>query len=196
MFTGIIEEVGKISRISRKPYGVHIGVSSYLVYPKVEVSGSLAVNGVCLTVVKKQRNILFFDVVKTTLQISNLKRLKYGDFVNLESSLTSGDKVEGHFVLGHIDTEARIKRVIKTSQKSSLEIEVKSAFRKYLVARGSVTLDGISLTISRVYGNILSVNIIPYTWQHTNLRYKKPSSYINLEFDYLVKAVLKSSGKV
>ncbi len=153
------------------------------------VSGSIAVNGVCLTVVKKERDTLYFDVIAPTLKISNLKRLKVGDYVNLEPSLAVGNKLEGHFVLGHIDIESKIRRIGKKNGSFVLEIDISQEFKKYIVLKGSITLDGISLTIAEVRNNKVIVNIIPFTWNWTNLKYKRAGLYINVEFDYLVKAV-------
>ena len=187
MFTGIIKEVGKISKIARKSGSWQLGVFSRIIYPRVEVSGSVAVDGVCLTVVKKERNILYFDAVDATLKRSSLKRLRVSDRVNLESSLIAQDKLEGHFVLGHVDAEAKILRISKAVKTLSLEIELPAEGRKYIVPRGSVALDGISLTIAGVKTRSFSVNVIPYTWDNTNLKYKKAGSFVNIEFDYLAK---------
>jgi riboflavin synthase len=190
MFTGIVEEVGKISKITRKSGSWQLGVVCKLVYPQVEVSGSVAVDGVCLTVVKKERNVLYFDVVDATLKRTSLKRLRVSSKVNLEASLIASDRMEGHFVLGHVDCEARIRRIVKTARSLSLEIELPAEGRKYAVDRGSIALDGISLTVAEVKPRSFVVNIIPYTWEKTNLQSKKAGSFVNLEFDYLAKVAL------
>ena len=188
MFTGIIEEVGKVGKISRMSGHWQIGVQSDIILPNVTIGGSVAVNGVCLTLVKKERNTIFFDVVKTTLDISNLKSLSIGSHVNLESSLSASDKLEGHFVLGHIDSVVRLRRISKQAHTAILEVESKREFKKYLAEKGSVALDGISLTIATVRSDNFLLNIIPYTIEHTNLKYKKVGSFCNVEFDYLAKA--------
>ena len=190
MFTGIVEEVGKISKIARKSGFWQLGVTSKLVYPEVEVSGSVAVDGVCLTVVRKERDILYFDVVDATLKRTSLKRLRVSSKVNLESSLAASDKMEGHFVLGHVDCEAKVRRMCKTAKALSLEIELPAENRRYIVNRGSIALDGISLTVAEVKPRSFIVNIIPYTWERTNLKDKKAGSFVNLEFDYLAKLAL------
>jgi len=190
MFTGIVKDIGKISKISRKDGFWNIGVKSKEISARTSVSGSVTVNGVCLTMVKKERDTLYFDVVTPTLKISNLKRLKIGDYVNLEPSLSIGDKLEGHFVLGHIDTESKLRRIIKEKGSFALEIDIRQEFKKYLVPKGSITLDGISLTIAEIKNSTVLINIIPFTWDNTNLRYKKAGMFINVEFDYLVKSLL------
>lgn len=196
MFTGIIEEVGRVKKLARNRDFWIVGINSERVYSQVNVSESISVNGVCLTLVKKESNILFFKVIKPTLEISNLKRLKLYDYVNLESSLKVSDKLGGHFVLGHVDTEAKITRILRMGRIFSLEMSVDKRFKRYLLLRGSIAVEGISLTISSVRNNTFSVNIIPYTWEHTNLRYKKVFSFVNVEFDYLIKAVLKEKANL
>ncbi len=192
MFTGIIKEIGRVKKISKRSNLWQVGLYSEKVYSQVGEGGSLSVNGVCLSVTKKERNLLYFDVTLATLNISNLKYLKVGDYVNLEPSLSLGDKLEGHFVLGHIDTIARIKRFLKNTETALLEIEVPSEFRRYLLPKGSIAVEGVSLTIAEVKNTSFLVNIIPYTLKNSNLKYKKLSSYVNIEFDYLVKIILKS----
>jgi len=197
MFTGIIKEVGRIRKISTKRSNLWgVGLYSEKVYSQVAEGGSLSVNGVCLTVTKKERNLLYFDITSATLNISNLKYLKIGDYVNLEPSLSLGDKLEGHFVLGHIDTTAKIKKFTKIKNTASLEIEVPSGFKKYLIPKGSVAVEGISLTIAEVKNNSFKVNIIPYTLENTNLKYKRIGSFLNIEFDYLGKVVLEKVSKL
>ena len=197
MFTGIIKEVGRIRKISTKRSNLWgVGLYSEKVYSQVAEGGSLSVNGVCLTVTKKERNLLYFDITSATLNISNLKYLKIGDYVNLEPSLSLRDKLEGHFVLGHIDTTAKVKKFTKIKNTASLEIEVPSGFKKYLIPKGSVAVEGISLTIAEVKNNSFKVNIIPYTLENTNLKYKRIGSFLNIEFDCLGKVVLEKVSKL
>jgi len=190
MFTGIVQETGKISKILKKSQCWQLGVVCRQVYDKVGVSGSVAINGVCLTVVGKERRAVVVEVIPATLEKTNLKMLKIGDAVNLEASLALGERLEGHFVLGHVDTEGRVKKIVKGSRDLSLDIEVDGEFKKYLILRGSVAVDGISLTIAEVKRNTFSVNIIPYTWEHTTLKNRKHASFVNIEFDYLAKVTL------
>jgi len=189
MFTGIIKEVGRVFRISKKGNVTELAVRSKNIYSKVDKSGSVSVNGVCLTLVKKERNILYFEVISPTLKISNLKRLKPSDYVNLEPALSLDSRLDGHFVLGHVDCEAKIKRIKRNSSGISLTVNVLAEYRKYLIPKGSVSVDGISLTIYETGRDLFTVNIIPYTWNNTNLKYRKAGAYINLEFDYLVKSM-------
>ena len=195
MFTGIVKEVGRIKKISKRSDLWEIGLYSEKVYSQVARGGSVSVNGVCLTVTRKERSLLYFDITSATLNISNLKYLKIGDYVNLEPSLSLGDRLEGHFVLGHIDTTAKVKKFTKIKNTALLEIEVPSDFKKYLIPKGSVAVEGISLTIAEIKNNSFRVNIIPYTLENTNLKYKRIGSFLNIEFDYLGKVILEKVSK-
>lgn len=187
MFTGIIKEVGKVVRIDKKANLWKIGVKSDIIYSEVKVSDSVSVNGVCLTLIEKNNGILFFEAIKPSLETTNLKRLKLNVFVNLEPSLIVGEKMSGHFVLGHVDCESQIRSLRKHIDFHGLEIKFPSQFKTYLVEKGSIAVEGISLTIQRVMSDYFSVNVIPYTFNNTNLKYKNPGEWVNLEFDYLLK---------
>ena len=187
MFTGIVKEVGTVESINKSSSLTKLGIKAKDIYKEAQVSDSIAVNGTCLTLIYKDKDILYFEAVNPTLEKTNLKRLKKGDFVNLESALKAGDKMGGHFVLGHVDCEGKLKRTIKKTQFWQMEVEVLSKDIKFLVENGSVALDGISLTVKRVAGRSFTVDIIPFTYEHTILKNKKPGSWLNIEFDYLLK---------
>jgi len=187
MFTGIVKEVGKIAKIAKASSVTKLGISAPLVSSGAEVSDSISVNGVCLTLTAKEKDMIFFDAINTTLAKTNLKRAKKGDFLNLEPALKAGEKLGGHFVLGHVDGEAKLRRVIKKGDYWQLEIEYLSSFKKFLVENGSVALEGISLTVKNVFVRFFILDIIPFTYQNTNLKYKKPGDWLNIEFDYLLK---------
>jgi riboflavin synthase len=135
----------------------------------------------------KKNNILFFDAVKSTLDKTNLKRLKIKEVMNLEPALKLGDKLGGHFVLGHVDTEGRLKRISRKSDFWQLEVELPPAFKKYIVENGSIALNGMSLTVKKIMSNSFIVDIIPFTYENTNLKYKRVGDWLNIEFDYLLK---------
>ncbi len=187
MFTGIIKETGIVKSIKRGSKLWQIGVASCDLYKTSEKGDSISVNGVCLTLVDKKKDILYFDVVKATLNATNLKRLSVSSFVNLEPSLCVGDKLGGHFVLGHVDCESKIKGVLRERDYFVLRIGYEKKFSSYVVEKGSIAVDGISLTIQKKENSFFTISIIPYTLKHTNLRYKHPGSWVNLEFDYLLK---------
>lgn len=187
MFTGIIQEVGRIDKITRGSSLTTLGVSAKKVWQDAQVSDSIAINGVCLTVTDKKDKLLFFQAVAPTLKASNLKRLKKGDLVNLEPALKVGDKLGGHFVLGHVDGEVRLRRKIKQKDYWRMEIDMPSAFRKFLRENGSVALEGISLTVKKIMARFFTVDIIPFTYEHTTLKDKKAGDRLNVEFDHLIK---------
>jgi len=187
MFTGIIKEVNRVESLLKANSLIKLGIKSTLVSKEASVSDSISVNGVCLTLVKKDKDLLLFEAIPSTLKNTNLKRLKKGDFVNLEPALGMGDKLGGHFVLGHVDTELRLRRIIKRISHWELEIEFPSASRKLMVENGSVCIEGISLTIKKILPRIFTVDVVPFTQQNTNLKYKKAGDRLNIEFDYLLK---------
>lgn len=187
MFTGIIKEVGKIKEIVRGSSLIRLGVSGEIVYQEAQVSDSISLNGVCLTLIKKEKGLLFFEVITSSLAVSNLKRLKRNDYVNLEPALKLKDKLGGHFVLGHIDGEARLRKIVIYKDHRQLEVEFPFSSRKFILENGSVALEGMSLTVKKVLPRHFSVDIIPFTYENTNLKYKKTGDWLNIEFDYLLK---------
>ena len=192
MFTGIVQEIGKIVLIRKRSEVWELSVRTDHLYQQAEVSDSIAVNGVCLTVVKKDKNVLVFEAVKPTVNLTGIKRLRTGSLVNLEPALKAGDKLGGHYVLGHVDCEARIKMISKAGGYHVFSIEYPSQYGLLLVDKGSVAVDGISLTLARVVPGYFILNIIPHTYDQTILKYKRPGDRVNLEFDYLLKSVQKS----
>lgn len=187
MFTGIIQEIGKIEKVLPKDSLTQLGISSKTLWKDSRPSDSIAVNGVCLTLIYIEKQTLFFEAVKPTFQKTNLKRVKKGSFVNLEPALKMGDKLGGHFVLGHVDAEVKLKRAINKRSYHRLEISLPSQFRKYIISNGSVALEGISLTVKDVLPSLFTVDIVPFSYDNTNLKYKRPGDWLNIEFDYLLK---------
>ena len=188
MFTGIIKEVGKVSRIVKNGDLMRLGIVAPDIYPDAKISDSIAVNGVCLTLVSKDKRSLFFEAIKTTHTATNLKRLRIGSIVNLEPALKVGDNVGGHFVLGHVDVETRLLRKMKYKDWLRYEISLPPKdLRKFILENGSIALEGISLTVKKVSSSYFTVHIIPFTHEHTNLKYKRAGDWLNLETDYLLK---------
>jgi len=148
---------------------------------------SISINGVCSTV-KKAGKILAFDYMPETLKLTNLAQLKKGDIVNLEQSLRFGDTLSGHIVLGHIDGKGKIESIQKEGNSLAFEIRIPNkAFKKFLIYKGSVAVEGISLTIAKVLKDSFTVKIIPHTLENTNLKFKKKGDLLNIEFDILAK---------
>lgn len=188
MFSGIIEELGQVKRISKKGSLTLVVIKADKTSRETTKPGdSIAVNGVCLTVVKTENLELSFEVMPQTLKISNIKELKIGDKVNLERSLKIGDRLSGHFVTGHIECLGIIRKKGFFNGNLTFEIAVPANFLAYALPKGSIAVDGISLTISSLRSNTFSVHVIPHTLDNTTLGFKGPSDKVNIEFDILVK---------
>ncbi|MBP7216099.1 MAG: riboflavin synthase [Candidatus Omnitrophica bacterium] len=187
MFTGIIEELGKVKKIYRQGMATKLVLEAELVSRDVAIGDSIAVDGACLTVVKKFGNQLEFDVLPETARISTLGALKVNDRVNLERSLKVGDRLSGHFVQGHIDCIGVIRKKGFSNGNLDIVIAVPPAFLKYCLLKGAIAVDGVSLTIAKIFSSSFSVYIIPHTLTHTTLQSKSSSDRVNLEFDILLK---------
>jgi len=182
MFTGIIEDLGKVKFVSNN----QIVVETVL---EVKVKDSISVNGICLTAkdVKQESKKFVFkaDISKETYNRTNLKFLKQNDFVNLERAVLANERFGGHFVLGHVDTTIKILSI----EDEEFVFELPENYKKYIVEKGSVAIDGISLTVAKKYKDRFSVAIIPYTFENTNLKTRKSGDVVNLEVDILAKYV-------
>jgi riboflavin synthase len=187
MFSGIVEELGQVKNISRRAPVSIIGINASIVLEGTKIGDSIAVNGVCLTVTGIKDESLSFEVIPETLKITNLGALRIAEKVNLERSLKIGDRLSGHFVNGHIDCVGIVRQKKYRSGVSSFEIAVPVNFLKYILPKGSVALDGISLTVAEKGSATFTVYIIPHTLKNTTLSFKGPSDRLNVEFDILAK---------
>ena len=185
MFTGLIEDVGKVFDIRRGGTNTRLTVETDL--GGIKTGDSVAVNGVCLTAVDIKGKLVAFDVSQETLKRTNLKLLKRGDFVNLERALTLDKPLGGHIVQGHVDTTGRIEELRPLGEHYLLKIRFDERYSPYTVEKGSIAVDGISLTINRVGDGWVEINVIPHTYNHTNLKYRRRGDLVDLEFDILGK---------
>lgn len=188
MFTGIIEEIGEISSITKST----ITIKSKTVLEDAKLGDSIAVNGVCLTIVNLKKDEFTANVSEETFKITNFSELKSGDFVNLERALSLSSRLGGHIVTGHIDTVGEIVSIINKNEFYDLSIKFDKNFENYVVKKGSITINGISLTIADINNNSVSVAIIPHTFNNTILKTLKSKDSINIEFDILAKYVEKN----
>jgi len=191
MFTGIIEDVGQVVAFGQAKEAWSLQVAAPLVSTGVAAGDSVAVNGCCLTIVRHDARHLWFDVLAETRRLTNFNELKPGAAVNLERSLRADGRMGGHFVTGHIDALGQIETFEPRGQDHYLQVRVPAGFARYLVYKGSVAIDGISLTVAEVAGDTFSVWLIPHTMAVTNLREKKAGGGVNLEFDLLAKYIEK-----
>jgi riboflavin synthase len=189
MFTGIVEECGEVVSLSPFDGGMRYLVKASFANDGVAVGESVAVNGCCLTVVDIGEGQLGFDLLAETLRVTNLGGLKTGDRVNLERSLRFDGRVGGHFVTGHIDTTAPIGTLEKRGSDFFLSVSVPEQFRQYLVTKGCIAVDGISLTVAEVTDEGFAVWLIPHTMEITTLGVRCAGDGVNLEFDMLAKYV-------
>lgn len=197
MFTGIIDYQGKIQRRSEKGGQVTFVIQSNQAIRNLKSGQSVAVNGVCLTAVQVAGKTFRADVIRETLENTTLGKLKAGDTVNLERSLRFGDELGGHFVTGHIDGVGKLLKKIRSKKNVSLTFQAPKAMLPYLAPKGSVAVDGISLTIQSVRSDQFAVGIVPHTLKVTQLRNLKVGEAVNLEADLIARYlnVLNSSLK-
>lgn len=198
MFTGIVSETGTVASVSNIKGGKTLSITCSF-SGSCHIDESIAVNGVCLTVVDFDDKQFTVQSVSETLRKTNLGYLKVNDPVNLERSLTLDKAIEGHMVQGHVDTTGKLKKIRKTGADVLLTIQYPAEFGDYVVDRGSICIDGISLTIAEATDRECTVAIIPYTWDHTNLKTKQEGDLLNLEFDiigkYIVRYLEKRAGR-
>lgn len=193
MFTGIIEATGKIVAIKPTQGDVRLKVQSdYLDFADVKLGDSIASNGICLTVVEQGKDWYAVDVSRETLNKTAMQQWQVGDVLNLEKAMLPTTRFGGHIVTGHVDTTGTVKLIKNDSRSIYIEIEIPSEFTKYVATKGSVTVDGISLTSNLVEGNVISLNIIPHTAQVTNIaRHWKVATKVNIEVDVVARYLEK-----
>ena len=193
MFTGIIEATGKIVAITPTQGDVRLKVQSdYLDFADVKLGDSIASNGICLTVVEQGKDWYAVDVSRETLNKTAMQQWQVGDVLNLEKAMLPTTRFGGHIVTGHVDTTGTVKLIKNDSRSIYIEIEIPREFAKYVATKGSVTVDGISLTSNLVEGNVISLNIIPHTAQVTNIaRHWKVATKVNIEVDVVARYLEK-----
>jgi riboflavin synthase len=191
MFTGLIETLGEIAEFRPTPAGFRLRLSTTLL-PELTAGDSLAVNGVCLTVVSADILGVHMDVSPETLRVSALGSLKRGDSVNLERPMRADARVGGHFVQGHVDATGSIEELRQEGDSWWVTVKFPPSLGAQIVRKGSIAVDGISLTVAGLDDRRFDVQVIPYTWEHTNLQSAKVNDLVNLECDMLGKYVLRA----
>lgn len=191
MFTGIIEEIGEVSYIRHSSKGAKLVITAHDIFSDLKVGDSVAVNGVCLTASEISDRKFTADVMAETMRRSNLGKLEQGDKVNLERAMASGGRFGGHIVSGHIDSTGTIVKTKREDNAVWVTVSAVSDTLRYIVEKGSVAIDGISLTVASVTDTSLSVSVIPHTGMQTTLLSKKPGDTVNLECDIVGKYIEK-----
>lgn len=189
MFTGIIEELGIVKGVRRQSDGMCLSVTAKVIMDGMKTGDSIAVNGACLTVTEFDRSSFTADVSGETVNRTNIGKLRVGDKVNLERPMKLSDRLGGHLVSGHVDDVGVIRGVDKRGGMSIFTFEIPSDIQRYLVVKGSIAIDGISLTVNDIIGNKFTVTLIPHTAEMTTLGFKKSGDTVNLETDLIGKYV-------
>ncbi len=196
MFTGIIQGIGTVSLIEKKETTNSISIDMGLRSNNLENGASVSIDGVCMTVVKKIGTIVTFDAIKETLQRSTLGNLQAGDKVNLERALKIGDELGGHILSGHIMSTALINNYEKIGEGVDLEISINNKLKPFIMEKGYIAIDGISLTIGEVNDDYFSIHLIPETLERTTIESKINGSKVNIEIDSMTQAVVSTVSKM
>ena len=191
MFTGIIEEIGTVRRIQKGRYSAVLTIQASKVLEQTKIGDSIAVNGICLTVTELSEGYFQADVMHETLNRSSLSQITSGSHVNLERAMPADGRFGGHIVAGHVDGVGKILSTRRDDTAVWYMIEAETPVMRYIVEKGSVTVDGISLTVAQVWENRFSVSVIPHTQEHTVLKERTEGDYVNLETDIIGKYVEK-----
>ena len=195
MFNGIIYNTGTIHSINRTKNSLFVGIKSKLRFNVREIGSSVCCNGVCLTLTKIKKNIIYFYLSNETLIRSNFKLLKKNQIINLEKSISYGQRISGHFTQGHVDSVAKIQKVKIIDKTWIISFQILNInLAKYLMEKASISINGVSLTISKVTKNSFEINIIPHTLKLTNLKNLKSNSLVNVELDIFSKYIHKYSN--
>ena len=194
MFNGIIFNTGKVKYIKKNKDRILIGIESKLKFKVKDIGSSVSCNGVCLTLEKINKRLIFFYVSIETLRRSNFNKLKIDKIINLEKSLVYGQKISGHFTQGHVDTTAKVRKITLIDKSWSLLLELQNKkLSKFLQEKASISINGVSLTISKVSKSNFNLNVIPHTLKLTNLKDLKVNELVNVELDIFGKYIYKYS---
>ena len=192
MFNGIIFNKGKVQSIKKNNKSILIGIKSNLEIKKKDIGTSISCNGVCLTLIKFNKKIIYFYISIETIKRSNFDKIRVGDEINLEKSLKYGQEISGHFTQGHVDTTAKVKKIDLIDNSWVLKLEIKDIkLLKHLEEKASISINGVSLTISKILKRSFVLNIIPHTLKLTNLKNLKVNEIVNVELDIFGKYIYK-----
>lgn len=191
MFTGIIEEIGTVKDFTQTSNGAEITISCKKVLSDTKIGDSIAINGVCKTVVEMSENAFTADVSNETLKVTNFLVIKKDEKVNLERALTLNERIGGHLVSGHVDSVAKLVSSKKSADFYNMKFEVNDEASRYIIKKGSITINGISLTVAEIQGKTIEVAVIPHTFENTNLSELKIGDVVNIETDIFAKYIEK-----
>ena len=195
MFTGIVEEIGTVKGINKSSTGAVLKINTEKIHVDAKLGDSIAVNGACLSVTAINANVLSFDAIPETLKRTTLADFKADNSVNLERSVKADARIGGHFITGHVDYKARINDIIKNQAGIGFNVSLPKEFSKFVVEKGSVALDGVSLTIALVSKDNFTVYLIPHTLKNSTFGIKKKGDFVNVETDIIGKYISKDNVK-
>ena len=190
MFNGIIYNRASVQKILRRKSSAEITLKTSLFFGQSEIGSSLCCNGTCLTITKIQGNNVSFYLSRETLKRTNFADAKNGDHINIEKSLSYGNKISGHYVQGHVDTTGLVLNVNVVDKTWIVTFKISKVYKKFLIEKGSISINGVSLTISRIAKNSFQISIIPHTLKLTNLIKLKKKNLVNIEFDIFSKYLI------
>ena len=195
MFNGIIFNTGKVKNIKKSKKSIYVGVQTKINFKNKDLGTSISCDGVCLTVEKVKKDMIFFYISNETLKRSNFKKLKLNQIINLEKSLSYGKSISGHFIQGHVDTVARINKIDLLDKAWLIRLKIlDSKLNKFLIEKASISINGVSLTISKIYKNFFEITVIPHSLKLTNLKNLKVNDLVNVELDIFSKYIYKYSN--
>lgn len=195
MFNGIIFNTGIVKNIKKNKNSIYVGIQTKINFNKKDLGSSICCDGVCLTVEKVYKDKIFFYISNETLKRSNFKALMLNQIINLEKSLTFGQNISGHFLQGHVDSVAKIKNIKFVDKTWIIKFMIiDKKLNKFLIEKASISINGVSLTISKIYRNFFEISVIPHTLKLTNLKNLKVNSLVNVELDILSKYMYKYSN--
>ena len=195
MFNGIIFNTGKVKNITRKKNSIYVEIQTNINFKKKDLGSSICCDGVCLTIVKIFKNRIFFYISNETLKRSNFKTLRLNQIINLEKSLSFGKSISGHFIQGHVDGVAKIKKIEFIDKAWMINLKIlEKKLNKFLMEKASISINGVSLTISKVYQNSFDITVIPHTLKLTNIKNFKINGLVNVELDIFSKYIYKCSN--
>jgi riboflavin synthase len=196
MFNGIIFNTGKVKFIKKRKDSISISILTNLKFSKKDLGSSVSCDGVCLTITAIKKKMINFYISKETLNRSTFKSIKINQIINLEKSLSYGQKISGHFSQGHVDTTASIKKIKFLDKTWLIRFKLREKkFNKFIIEKSSISINGVSLTISKVTNNYFEINIIPHTLKLTNLKNLKIKGKVNIELDIFNKYIYRYSAK-
>ena len=195
MFNGIIYNTGKVISLKKTKTSIFIGILSNILFKKKDLGSSICCNGVCLTLVKIDKKKIFFYLSNETLKRSNFRSIQINQIINLEKSLSYGKIISGHYTQGHVDTVAKVNQISVMDKTWLIKFRIiDEKFNKYLIEKGSISINGVSLTISNTKKNYFNINVIPHTLMLTNLKDLKKNDLVNVELDIFGKYIYKYSN--